>query len=198
MSAESGFWDWFQEHEEELLHFERDQEAIFDRLARALGEVDEDLTFEFGPLTEGKREFVISAGGLKRAFASVERLHSVRPSLRYFEVIAFRPRRAIVHDIEYGDLQIRASEVYFHLCRDDDPRKIGILLFLPGYGAERETEYQQIGYLMLDEALGEYDVESYVGFIEMVGHDSRHFDGAKPIVDLQGDFDAVREARNGL
>lgn len=195
MSTEQQFWKWFKEHEDELFHFERDQEPIFDRLAFALGEVDDDLTFEFGPERNGVREFVISAAGLKRAFPSVARLHDARPQLDRFYVTAFRPRRPVVNDIEYADLRIAARDVYYRLCKDDNPQKIGILLFLPGRTEDRRDAFGQVGYLFLDEALGEYDVETNVGFIEVLGHDSKYFDGAFPIQELAADFDTLLRSK---
>lgn len=197
MSAEEQFWKWFQQNEEDLFHVERDQEPTFDRLAAALNEVDADLTFEFGPQHDGVREFVISAAGVKRAFPIVERLYDAKPRLERFHVTAFRPRRGVINDIEFGNLKISASDVRYRLCKDDDPTKIGILLFLPEYSTERETEFGQIGYLFLDEALGEYDVETNVGFIELVGHDSKYFNGSLPIRELAGDFDALLPSKQG-
>lgn len=197
MSTEIAFWTWFQSHEDELFHFERDQEAIFDRLAAALRAVDADLTFEFGPPANGVREFVISAGGIKRAFPAVEKLHKSRPQLNRFQVTAFRPRRPVHYDIEYADARISPKDVYYKLCRDANPQKLGILLFLPGYSQNSHAIFGQIGYLFLDEALGEYDVETKVGFIEMMGHDSKYFDGSSRLHDLATHFDAVLESING-
>ncbi len=197
MSAVTQVWNWFEQHEDDLFHFERDQEQTFDRLAAALGEVDPDLTFEFGPKQNGVREFVISAGGLKRSFPAVARLYDARPKLDRFHVIAFRPRRPVVNNIEFGDLTISANDVYYRLCRDDDPKKLGILLLLPGYTDDRKDVFGQVGYLFLDEALGEFDVETSVGFIEIMGHDSTHFDGALPIQRLATDFDALLLSKRG-
>jgi hypothetical protein len=63
-SPETVFWRWFQANQEKLFDFERDQERIFDLLLAEMHKVDSDLTFEFGPEKNGKREFVISAGGM--------------------------------------------------------------------------------------------------------------------------------------
>lgn len=98
-------------------------------------------------------------------------------------------------DIKYGDLHIRASDGYFHLVEDEDPEKVGVLLFLPGY-SEQRADFSQVGYLFLNEALGEYDVETKVGFIDMLGHDSRYFSGASPIASMAADFDAGFALRN--
>jgi hypothetical protein len=195
MPPETEFWRWFQQHEDALFHFERDQETTFDQLNAALSKVDEDLTFEFGRECDGTREFVISAAGIKRAFPAVSRLYDARPKLQRFRVTAFRPRRSVISNIEYADLTINADDVCYRLCKDADPQKIGILLFLPGHCDDRKTEFGQIGYLFLDEALGEYDVETKVGFIEMMGHDSKYFDGASPIQELADHFDVLLRSK---
>jgi hypothetical protein len=61
------FWKWFVDNEDELFNFERDQDVVFDALSDALHLVSEQLTFEFGPKEDGRREFVISADGNRPA-----------------------------------------------------------------------------------------------------------------------------------
>jgi len=87
------FWIWFAQHQAELFDFETDQERLFDQLAIQLQKVQPNLTFEFGPKDGGKREFVISAGGIKAAFPAVVFLADVVPALDQWRVTAFRPRR---------------------------------------------------------------------------------------------------------
>lgn len=38
-TKEQAFWIWFEKNQDDLLHFEKDQEAIFDRLSEALNTV---------------------------------------------------------------------------------------------------------------------------------------------------------------
>jgi hypothetical protein len=187
------FWRWFQDHETELFNFEQDQEAVFDRLSRSLCAVHKDLTFEFGPKEDGCREFVISAGGLKDAFPAVQNLYETRPKFQRFRVTAFRPRRKVTNDVELDGLRIRAADVYYKLCKDTDPRKAGIMLFLPAYSTA-DTRFGQIAYLLLDEALGEYDVEMKVGGIQLQPHESKEFAGSHPIQGLGDAFDTIMKA----
>ena len=63
-TPESDFWLWFEKNQISLFDFERDQERTFNRLAAEMHKVHPSLTFEFGPKTGGRREFVISAGGI--------------------------------------------------------------------------------------------------------------------------------------
>lgn len=184
---ESVFWKWFLEHEDQLFAWESDREAVFDRLGTAMARVHPDLTFEFGPVKEGAREFVISAAGTKAAFPAVEALYAQAPTLKRWKWVKFRPRRAELHDIEFGGRQVQAEEVRFLLARHDP--KAGIVLFFDKYNESEETTFGQIGYLFLDEALGELAVETQVGFIEFQSRDSKYFEHASPLSELQSQFD---------
>lgn len=196
MNKEAMFWQYFARNEEAIFRFEKDQKRVFARLTEELQKVHPDLTFEFGPVTEGARDFVISAGGIKKAFPAVEKLYSAKPELKRFRVIKFRPRRQVVSDLNYGGLSICSRDVYYHLVGDDQHvDKVGILLFLPGYSKSKEEQFGNIGYLLLDEAIGEYAVETYLSVIEMMGHDSSHFKGAHPISELGDHFAEVIATR---
>ena len=81
MIAQQEFWNWFREHEMELLDFEADRERVFDQLATEIQKVDPRLTFEFGP-KEATREFVISAGGIRGAFPAVSALMAAAQTLK--------------------------------------------------------------------------------------------------------------------
>lgn len=97
-SPEEKFWTWFLQNDENLFNFERNQEKVFDMLAYELSQVHPDLTFEFGPVLENtKREFVISAGGIKKAFPAVENLYNSSPKIEKWIITKFRPRREPLH-----------------------------------------------------------------------------------------------------
>ncbi len=186
-SAGDAFWKWFVKNESRLFAFEKDQDAVFSALGKQMEKVHVDLTFEFGPIHDGKREFVISAGGLKKAFPSVETLHSKAPTLPRWVWVKYRPRRLPLHDLEYGDKSIQVDDVRYLLAKDGD--KVGVVLFFDGYNEKEKNAFGQIGYLFLDEALGEYSVEMEVGFIEFMGRDSKHFSKSRPLRELPAHFD---------
>lgn len=81
VTPEHAFWNWFQKNEATLFDFEKDQERIFDRLSAELQKIDPNLTFEFGPQDNGRREFTISADGIRKAFPAVEKLYAAAPSM---------------------------------------------------------------------------------------------------------------------
>jgi hypothetical protein len=164
LSSQEAFWQWFQAHENELYDFEIDLERIFDEFGKRLNRVHPDLCFEFGPKTDW-REFVISAGGLREAFPAAFSLIAAAPRLERWRFMAFRPRRTSLSSVQIGEVCLEPSDVEFSLLTKGSA--IGIQLFIPGLN-ENDASLKQIGYLMLDEALGEYDVETKVGLIQML------------------------------
>jgi hypothetical protein len=158
-SPEVEFWQWFQQHDERLFEFERDQERTFDELTAEMHKVHPSLTFEFGPKHGGRREFVISADGIRDAFPKVESLYAAAPPLPRWKVLKFRQRHS-PFDIQYGDLDVKANTVLVALKRHGP--KVDLIVYLPGYVAARHETYTGIAYLFLDQALGEYDVETRV------------------------------------
>jgi hypothetical protein len=193
MTAQQTFWQWFSDHEGELFEFERNQEQIFDQLAARLRKVDPDLTFEFGPKRE-KREFVISAGGIKRAFPEVSALVAAAPSLRRWRVTAFRPRRPPPNVVEFRGKRVDPKDVQFSLL--DNGKIAGIYLLIPGF-REEDADLKQIGYLLLDDALGEYDVESKLGLIKMLAPEAHTSGDRHPFSELPRLFDQLVASLGG-
>jgi hypothetical protein len=196
VTVQQDFWNWFIHHEEELFDFEADQERIFDQLAAELQKVDRDLTFELGP-KEAKREFVISAGGIKRAFPSVSALVNAAPTLERWRVTAFRPRRSPANTVEFRGKCVDPKRVQFSLL--DNGKTAGVYLFIPGF-QEGDVDLKQIGYLLLDEALGEYDVEARLGLIKMHAPEAPTAEERYPLSDLPTRFDQLvtrLEGRSG-
>jgi hypothetical protein len=60
---------------------------------------------------------------------------------------------------------------------------------IPGYNEAEQDTYASIGYLFLDQALGEFDVETRVGQIDFEAT-SEHHTEAKPLRELPALVDA--------
>lgn len=186
-SPQQAFWEWFQRNEDLLFNFEADQEPRFNQLAQQLGQIHRDLCFEFGPPGD-RREFVISAGGIREAFPTVSSLVAAAPRLERWHVVGFRPRRTPLNTVCIDGMCIEPGKVGF--CLLTIGSKIGIQLFIPGF-KEDDVTLKQVGYLMLDEALGEYDVETKVGLIKMMPTDSPRSTQRFPLPELPSLFDQL-------
>jgi hypothetical protein len=86
-----------------------------------------------------------------------------------------------------GGKKVRADDVRYLLAQDGD--KVGIVLFFDGYNEREKGTFDQMGYLFLDEALGEYAVETQVGFIEFQSRQSGDFGKSHPLTELPREFD---------
>ncbi|UCE65169.1 MAG: hypothetical protein JSU85_09840 [Candidatus Zixiibacteriota bacterium] len=186
-SPEEKFWTWFEKNQNSLFNFEQERDRNFRLLAKEMKKINSNLTFEFGPIfNNGKREFVISAGGISEAFPKVESLFAAAPELDKWIFIKYRPRRDLM-PIEFGNEKIRPEDIKCQVFEDND--KIGILLFFEDYCDEKLELFGHIGFLMLDQALGEYDVATKVGFVEFAATDSEFYKYAHPITELRNCFD---------
>jgi hypothetical protein len=200
MNTQDAFWSWFIQHEVELFEFDpkrvTERENLFNQLATELHKVHPDLAFEFGPKGP-RRDFVISAAGIKDAFPAVIGLADAAPNLDRWQFTAFRPRRAPINVVELGGKRIDPQDVQFSLV--DNGKIAGLYLFIPGY-RDGDVDLKQIGYLLLDEALGEYDVETRLGLIKMLPPDTRTEGDRYPLPDLPALFDQLvtrLEGRSG-
>ncbi len=187
MSKEEAFWSWFQANESRLFEFEKDQDRVFADLRNAIDAVDPDLTFEFGPNRDGVREFIISAGGLKSVFPSVEALAAKAPPLQRWQIVKYRQRKGLSPYINFEGSTIRSDQVRFTL--EPDGAKAGITLFMDGYTDEKHNLYGSVGFLYLDNCLGEYDVATKAGFIEFKSADAPSSLEKKPLSELTTTFD---------
>ena len=187
------FWAWFQKNQ--AAYFALDpQDApatkrLFDDLSAHMTEINPDLVFEFGPVIEGRRELVISAGGIKSAFPAVTALAQAAPSLPQWKITAFRPRRHPMNQLQVGSLKIDPDNVYVQIARDDT--KLALRIFMPGYSDHEREKYGTIAYLLLDEALGEYDAETKVSGIDFQPLDTEPPDNSVTMSHLAETFDGL-------
>ena len=163
-NPEEDFWKWFKSNEAMLYGFETNREQMFDQLGARMHRINPNLTFEFGPIENGKREFVISADGIREAFPAVEKLYAIAPSMPRWKFTKFRPRRKPMN-MDYQGVSVPATSVTVQLTRNG--QWADITVFVPNYSAANRDSFGAIAFLLLDAALGEYDVETRVGQIKL-------------------------------
>jgi hypothetical protein len=182
-TPEERFWGWFKAHDAELFTARTANEAIASELHRELQRIHPDLTFEFGPVEEKAREFVISADGLLGAFPAVIALGRAAPALAHWRVIMFRPPRLDVTQVRIGAVELDAKAVEF--LAEPDGQLVGLSVSIPGYRETPENEYELAAYLLLDGMLGEYTVEKGVSFIEFMSPAQRRRGQWRPLTRVQ-------------
>lgn len=196
MPQSTDFWNWFIKNEELLFAVTTGHEPIVGALAVEMAKVDSNLTFEFGPVHEGMRDFVISADGIKASFPAVERLYADAPATDRWTWVKFRPRREAM-DLEIGDLRVQAETVQALLLKDPDPTMLGVAVVIPGCAVSNHDVCRMAAYLLLDQALGEFDVEMRVGRIETLGRLPAANALSHSLDDLPKAFDAALQRKLG-
>ncbi len=159
------FWQWFQQHDSALFVVRTGSEPIVAELVARLHAVHPDLVFEFGPVTAGRRQFIISADGLRTAFPAVIALGDAAPEMERWHVVTFRPRRPPTR-LELGGIVVNPEDVRVRLQMAGD--RIRLTVAIPGFSSTKDHRFEQIGYLLLDHALGEYTMETRIGGITFV------------------------------
>jgi hypothetical protein len=139
---------------------------VANELSKKLNRICKGLAFLFGPVVNGRREFIISADGNKKLFPNVKKLVQDAPDIPGWRIIAFRPP---VQDISgfklsLGNMELGANDVWF------TARKTGILFELNVFvrvppGANKDA-IGQATFLLLDHAIGEYNMETRIGRME--------------------------------
>jgi hypothetical protein len=163
---EQQFWQWFAANADRLRGLSSPDgrgSSLIAEIDRELARVQPGLTWEHDPRED---ILVISADGNRRLFSAVQRLVAVAPSIPGWKIVAFRQRLPLGDGLQlkYSSYRVRFNDPWFRL--EPDGMKVGVTLFLPH---PPEADREAIGsaaFLLLDMALGEYDVAMKLGFVE--------------------------------
>lgn len=186
---ETAFWHWFQENQMRFYDLDiNGNESLFDELSEELKKIDEHLTFEFGQIKDNaKRDFILSANGLRKSFPVVFNLHELAPALEKWDIIALKPR---MENPEGTQLNLSGKimgieDLFFEYEAEFD--NISIVLYL-----RADYPYNvlaQIGFIFLDLLLGEYDVATKLGQIDFKPLDEELKDSYLQLIELRAILD---------
>jgi hypothetical protein len=189
-AADVAFWRWFAAHQGEVAKVQKADEPVANQLAAELHKVDPRLTFELGVDPKGPHELIVSAGGVQGAFPTVKRLVGAAPAIAGWKVIAFRPRKSTDFQIDLQDgTHLGGGDLKFRVLPDGEPGLVDVAIYVKGMRGAGEESTRQSVYLLLDAALGEYDVETRLGQIEILPGSSAPAD-ARPFAELPAAVDA--------
>lgn len=170
-SPEVKFWEWFVAHEDKLFNQLEPRNELWIALMKRMKQVHAALVFEVGVQLEadGRRQFVISADGIREAFQSVEQLADAAPPLERWNVIRFRPPIPAYAEnvLQMHGREIAGDSIECALARNE-VGTIDVLMRIPGCPNLKDHNFTHIGFIFLDMALGEYDVECSVGDFTVV------------------------------
>lgn len=184
VSKEELFWKWFTASSRQLMAVKTAREPICDELHRRLKSIEKNLVFLFGPVKDGRREFIVSADGIRAAFPAVQALVAAAPDVPGWKIIAFRPATGVFGGLDFGGRRFTQDDFWFTAHLGIGPRGpgIGLTIYVRGLTKQKDDPALSAAFIMLDHALGEYVVETKLGAlsfeqlpVDPLGHGLRPF-----------------------
>jgi hypothetical protein len=100
------------------------------------------------------------------AFPFVQKLVAAAPKMDHWSIVPFRQPKGVMKSIKFEDYVLMSQDVWFKHAKAAD--RIGLYLFIRNLSEKNERQAKSAAFIMLDSVLGEYNVETMVGFIEFM------------------------------
>lgn len=186
------FWTWFAGNSEQFRDAPGNDRRALDELGSLLSEIRDGLVVEFS-LTDGRAdEVVVSADGKKDLFASVIDVVQAAPPIPGWRVTAFRQPGNPNVTIEMNGIELGANDIWFSAEPSDG--KTDLLLLVRGMTEENHQMLAGAVFILLDNALGEFIVETAVGDVNFgpLSGDPEA-DGLRPLTELRACVERVAQ-----
>ena len=160
------FWSWFQANEASFPATAEFDAAYGRELSARLSEYKPGIVYEIAIPDDRQKELVISADGIKELIPFVQNLVDAAPAMNAWTIHAFRPRMD-----NYADFELDFDEHSFKpktlwcWSRIEDGH-FDLIIYHPNYTDELRDLLVNGTYILLDTALGEYDVMTGVRYID--------------------------------
>ena len=182
------FWDFFVENKSEIEQFEQNPDGVCDAIGKVLSSVAPELDFEMGKHPDGYFEFILIAGGVYNNIEKVVEVYNAAPEIKNWVVVPFRPRQ-FLSPLEFPDRVYDPADFYYQSCVVED--RTCVKIHIKDYTPEAEAEFGSIAFMFMDIILGEFDVMTKIGVVEMdFLPDNPIGIGLKPLSALAEEIDA--------
>jgi hypothetical protein len=191
VDRDPAFWKWIAANVEGLKAVKTGREPVTDQLSQELEKVEPGLVFELG-IGREPFELIISADGKKELFPVVKRLVAAAPEIPGTKVIAFRPRKDIDgFSMQIGEGKLAGKDLLFVAGPDLDRKGlIAVDLFVQGMKSEDDEARRNAAFMLLEASVGEFDLETKIGGIEIKPAPDKADPALKPLKDLPATLDS--------
>lgn len=168
------FWNWFDKNQNRYLFLsditESKKDQLMDEFLDELHKFNENIYFEIGGHPEDEKvELIISAEGNVEYFASVEKLTSLAPEFKNWDVIAFKPPMGTGFSLDYGGRVFNPEEIIFiPLVSKKNPTAIGFNVCYPDYEESEREVFMNGTYLILDTIIGEKSNALDIDYMDVI------------------------------
>lgn len=150
------FWSWFYENKDRISKIQPPHDPMIQEIGKRLQKISPALCWE-----SSEDDFVVSADGIRAVFPLVEKVVAAEPRMPGWTVTAFRqPKDA---DLTMGGRTYDGNSVRIVVAKREGLTDVTV--FLDGLNEENRDSMSGAGFLLLDCAIGEYDVATKLGAI---------------------------------
>lgn len=172
MDKTEQFWQWFCDHNEQLVALgdldEKERGQLENALQYQLTKYCDGLSYEIGEATANGRTLTFSAEGDTDLFRHVVELVDNAPDLDWWNFVAFKQPLGTGLRVRFDRLLFDTSKMYFQQLEcEEEPEMLGLRIAVEG--SKPDDEDFQVGvYVTLEALIGEFDCATLIGYMETV------------------------------
>lgn len=195
------FWQWFQDHNEQLISLgdldEKGRRELEAELQNKLTEYCDGLTCDMGEATADGRTLTFTAEGDTDLFRYVVELVDAAPDLDWWQFVAFKQPLGTDLRVRFDKMLFETKKMYFQQLEcEEEPEMLGLRIAVAD--GQRQDEDFQVGvYVTLEALLGEFDCATVIGYMDTVPVPEEPFkSGFQPLDDLPQFVDWFKRKRD--
>ena len=183
------FWQWFEDHNEQLIAMgdleEKQRHELENALQYQLTKYCAGLAYEMGEPTANGRTLIFTAEGDTDLFRFVVELVDSAPDLDWWQFTAFKQPLGTELKVRFDRYLFDTRKMYFQQLKcEEEPDMLGLRIAVEG--SKPDDEDFQVGvYVTLEALMGEFDCATLIGYMETVPVPEAPFkSGFQPLDDL--------------
>jgi len=166
------FWQWFQEHNEQLVMLndldEKEREQLENALQYQLTKYCAGLSCEMGEPTANGRTLTFTAEGDTDLFRYVVELVDNAPDMDWWEFVAFKQPMGTELKVRFDKMLFDTRKMFFQQLEcEEEPEMLGLRVAVED-GGRKDEDFQVGVYVTLEALMGEFDCATLVGYMETV------------------------------
>ena len=154
MEKKEIFWQWFTDHNDELVALgdldDKGRAALENALQHQLTKYCDGLTYEIGDATANGRTLTFTAEGDTDLFRYVVELVDAAPDLDWWEFVAFKQPMGTELKVRFDRYLFDTRKMYFQQLEcEEEPEMLGLRIAVEGSNSDDE-DFQVGVYVTLE------------------------------------------------
>jgi hypothetical protein len=166
------FWDWFQKNSVKFKNVIDDGECstLVNATSKATNKLIPSIGWCYGPgKSEGRHALTLSPEGNRNHQLLTAYWLKQAPKIEDWDFFPAKPGGELGegHAIHMDDFEFAVGEIWLTTEIDEKNQEIDITAWHPHFHEISEDAAMRVTFIFLDELLGEYDTENWIGAIKL-------------------------------